>query len=282
MNFLPDIKTLIHEALREDLGSGDITTNILVDSQTQAVGELVAKQDGILCGIGISKEVFLTVDPSLDINISKNDGDTIKSGDLLSEIKGCASSILIAERVALNFLQHLSGIATNTSHYVYAINNLPAKIIDTRKTIPGLRELAKYAVQTGGGSNHRHGLSDGILIKDNHIESFKKQGMSISKAISLVKSKAPHTLKLEIEVKNIEEAIEAIEAGAEMILLDNMSPEDMKEVASINQGKALLEASGGITLETVSMVAKSGVDLISVGALTHSSKALDISLNFKI
>jgi len=281
MNFMPSIKTLITETLREDIGSGDITTKILINHDTQATGELISKEEGILCGIEICKEVFFTIDQSLVIINHKKDGEKIKLGDLLAEIKGSAASILMAERVALNFLQHLSGIATITSEYVNAIQGLPVKIVDTRKTIPGLRELAKYAVKTGGGNNHRYGLSDGILIKDNHIESFKIQGMSISEAIHLVKINAPHTLKLEIEVKNIEEAIEAFEAGAEMILLDNMTIEDMSKVVSMNNGRAILEASGRININSIHSIAKCGVDIISIGALTHSSKSLDISLNFK-
>jgi nicotinate-nucleotide pyrophosphorylase (carboxylating) len=207
------------------------------------------------------------------------DGSEVRSGDVVAEVHGSIASILKGERVALNFLQRLSGIATATSIYVSAVQGTKALVIDTRKTVPGLRELEKYAVRVGGGRNHRYNLADGILIKDNHIAALRAQKFSMQDIIRRARENSPHTLRVEVEVETVEEAREAMEANADAILLDNMSPEQMSQAVAIIQGRCLLEASGGVNLETVRAVAETGVDFISIGALTHSVSALDISLD---
>lgn len=269
---------LIERALAEDLGWGDITTEALVSSDQQGKASIIAKAKGIIAGTEIAKQVFLKVDPELKTDILIKDGTKIKPGDLIVTIEGKVASILKAERTALNFLQHLSGIASETAHYVKAIKGLPVQITDTRKTNPGLRVLEKYAVKAGGGKNHRMHLGDSILIKDNHLSTLSRQGLSIKEILDRARQKADPKLKIEIEVKTPQEAVEAAEAGADIIMLDNMSLNDMRQAVQLIKGKALIEASGGITLEKVRAVAETGVDFISVGALTHSVKALDISL----
>jgi nicotinate-nucleotide pyrophosphorylase (carboxylating) len=255
-----------------------VTTKSLIPKTQRDTAFLIAKGTGIIAGTGIAKQVFLRVDPELKININLQDGTEVKPGDVLAKIEGKTSSILKAERVALNFLQHLSGIASETTRYVKAVSSLPVYITDTRKTTPGFRTLEKYAVRVGGGRNHRIHLADGILIKDNHITVLRRLGLSISEIITKARRKASSGQKIEIEVKTTEEAVEAAEAGADIIMLDNMNLEDMRQAVRLVKGRALLEASGGITLENVRAVAETGVDRISIGALTHSPKALDISL----
>ena len=235
----------------------------------------------MLAGIEVSQAVFLRIDSSLDIRVVLPDGSALTPGTDLARIEGDAGSILRAERVALNFLQRMSGIASDTNQYVRAIEGSQARIVDTRKTAPGHRYLDKYAVRMGGGHNHRLNLADGILIKDNHIEALRSQEMGLQDVIRLALSKASHTIKVEVEVETVQEAGEAAAAGAHVILLDNMSPELMRQAVDIIDGRAAVEASGGISLETVRAVAASGVDLISVGGLTHSTKALDISLDLE-
>ena len=209
------------------------------------------------------------------------DGSEVSPGVVVAEVEGSIAGILKGERVALNFLQRLSGIATATSMYVKAAQGTKARIVDTRKTVPGIRQLEKYAVRMGGGHNHRYNLADGILIKDNHIAALRARGLGLVEIVSLARENSPHTLRVEIEVESIDEAREALEAGADVILLDNMSPEEMRQVVTLTEGRRLLEASGGINLETVRAVAETGVDLISVGALTHSVMAMDISLDLR-
>lgn len=278
MTNVKQTKHLIEQALAEDLGYGDITTEALISDDQTGKASIIAKAKGIIAGTEIAKQVFLKVDPKLKVDIRIQDGATIKPGDMIAIIEGKYTSILKAERVALNFLQRLSGIASETAYYVEAVKGLPVEITDTRKTTPGLRLLEKYAVKVGGGKNHRMHLGDGILIKDNHLAALHSQGLSIKDIINRARQKSPKKTKIEIEVKTIQEAIEAAEAKADIIMLDNMSLDDMHKAVQLINKRALIEASGGITLDKVRTVAEIGVDLISIGALTHSVRALDISL----
>lgn len=272
------IGQLIELALQEDLGYGDITTDSLIPESERGNASIIAKAEGIIAGTEVARQVFLRVDPELNVEIIIEDGTKVKPGDVIARVQGRISSILKAERLALNFLQHLSGIATETARYVKAVNGLPVSITDTRKTIPGLRLLEKYAVRVGGGKNHRMHLGDSVLIKDNHLMVLRRSGKSIKEIIAQARHKVPPGTKVEIEVKTPEEACEAAEAGADIIMLDNMSLESMRRSVQLIKGRTLVEASGGITLERVRAVAETGVDMISVGALTHSARALDISL----
>ncbi|MBM4446882.1 MAG: carboxylating nicotinate-nucleotide diphosphorylase [Chloroflexi bacterium] len=274
----PQAKLIIDQALAEDLSWGDVTTEALVPETQQGKASIIAKARGIIAGTDIARQVFLKVDPKLKINILIKDGTEVKPSDVIARIEGKTSNILKAERVALNFLQRLSGIASETARYVEAVKGLPVNITDTRKTTPGLRTLEKYAVQIGGGKNHRMHLGDGILIKDNHLAALRNQGLSIEEIIARARQNAPPKLKIEVEVKTQKEAVEAAAAGADVIMLDNMELEDMRQAVQLIKGRALIEASGGINLERVRAVAETGVDLISIGALTHSPKVLDISL----
>jgi len=269
---------LIDRALAEDLGWGDATTEALVSDDQQGKASIIAKAKGVIAGTEVAKQVFLKVAPELKVGILIKDGVNIKPGDIIAKIEGKVASILKAERVALNFLQHLSGIASETACYVEAVKGLPTQVADTRKTVPGLRVLEKHAVRAGGGKNHRMHLGDAILIKDNHLAVLRSQGLSIKEIVARARQKASPELKVEIEVKTPQEAVEAAEAGADIIMLDNMDIDDMRQAVHLIKGHALIEASGGITLDKVRAVAETGVDLISIGALTHSAKALDISL----
>lgn len=277
----PEVYNLIDAALSEDQAFNDPTTHALVPQGIQAVGMIRAKGNGMLAGIEICQAVFHRIDASLDAQVLLPDGSALTPGTDLARIEGDAGSILRAERVALNFLQRMSGIASDTNEYVKAIEGSQARIVDTRKTAPGHRYLDKYAVRMGGGYNHRLNLADGILIKDNHIEALRSQEMGLQDVIKLALSRASHTIKVEVEVESLEAAEEAAAAGAHIIMLDNMSPELMRQAMEIIDGRAVVEASGGISMETVRAVAASGVDLISVGGLTHSTKALDISLDLE-
>ena len=276
MQITKDIESLIDLAISEDYISGDPTTESLIKSSKSGSAIIVSDQEGILAGIDIALFVFSKISSSISTTALLSDGDTLKKGSQIATIKGPLSSILTAERTALNFLQLTSGVATETSKYVTAINGTKAKIVDTRKTIPGFRRLQKYAVRVGGGKNHRHNLSDGILIKDNHIYAFND---SISNTIKTAKNNSPHTLKIEIEVENLDQVIEALDAKAEIIMLDNMSIDMMSEAVKLCKNKAITEASGGVTLSTVKGIAETGVDIISIGAITHSAPNLDISLD---
>ncbi|MBM3167133.1 MAG: carboxylating nicotinate-nucleotide diphosphorylase [Chloroflexi bacterium] len=275
-------KELLERALAEDLGQGDVTTETLVSNDQQGKAILLAKSKGVIAGTEVAREAFLKVDPELKVDILIVDGTPVVRGDIIATIEGRAASILKAERVALNFLQHLSGIASETACYVEAVKGLRIRITDTRKTLPGLRTLQKYAVWIGGGKNHRMHLGAGFLIKDNHLVALRRQGLSMKEIIAKARQKAADKLTVEIEVKNLQEAAEAAEAGADIIMLDNMSLEDMHQAVKLIGGRALVEASGGITLERVRAIAETGVNLISVGALTHSVRALDISLELEI
>jgi nicotinate-nucleotide pyrophosphorylase (carboxylating) len=271
-------KRMVGEALAEDLGSGDVTTEALVPSELEGKAFILVKRDGVLAGIDVAKEVFRQVDPSLYFKALVKDGAKVRKGDVVATVEGKVAIILRAERTALNFLQHLSGIATETARYVDAVSGTKTIITDTRKTIPGLRLLEKYAVRAGGGRNHRLNLGDGVLIKDNHLAALRISGEGLGEAVKQARERAPRAMKVEVEVESVKQAREALSAGADIIMLDNMNVKDMLRVVGLVQGRALLEASGGITLDNVRSVAEAGVDLISVGALTHSAKALDISL----
>ena len=268
------VDTIIKNTLNEDLVTHDMTSEWLFDDTDYSKAHLIAKEDGILSGMNVFKRTFECVDAQTLVEDMVKDGSPIKKGEIIAIIEGRTKSLLFAERTALNFLQRMSGIATETAKYASVVEDLPVKIVDTRKTAPGLRILDKQAVRDGGGSNHRFNLSDGILIKDNHI----KAAGGIAYAIDKCKRHAPHTLKIEVEVESIIGMIEAIEAGADIIMLDNMTTDAMAEAVLINAGRAILEASGNMTLARLREVAETGVDIISIGALTHSVKALDISL----
>jgi nicotinate-nucleotide pyrophosphorylase (carboxylating) len=276
------VEQAVESAIAEDMGRGDVTTWALITENEAGKAYLVAKGEGILAGMSVAVAVFHKVDPALNVEVMIDDGIRVLPGDRLACIEGKVASILGAERVALNFLQRMSGIATGTANYVEAVSGTKAVITDTRKTTPGLRMLEKYAVRAGGGQNHRHNLGDGILIKDNHLAALRSRGEGIGEAVKKARRNAPRNMKVEVEVESVEQAEEALSAGADIIMLDNMSLEAMKRVVELAQGRALIEASGGITLENVRNVAETGVDLISIGALTHSAKALDISLELEM
>lgn len=271
------IRRIIRRALEEDAGSGDVTTSGILSGEESGIAYALAKADMVVAGIDVFKEVFLCSDPDIRFNQSTVDGQEAFPGDVLVEISGNLANILTAERVALNLLQRMCGIATLTRKFADAVQGTGARILDTRKTAPGLRILDKYAVRIGGGFNHRIGLYDGILIKDNHIEA----AGGITRAVEMVRKSAPFTLKIEVETKNIEEVKEALAAGCDIIMLDNMAPEEMKKAVEAIRGRALVEASGNVSLGTVKEIAACGVDYISVGALTHSVTAADISLLMK-
>ena len=271
------LNDLIEKALKEDVGTGDITTLSTIPADKTITGRFIAKETGVLCGVDVVRAVFAFVDPSITLEFANKDGDKIVKGDVIATVSGLARSILTGERLALNLLQHMSGVATRTFEAVEKVKGTHARIADTRKTTPGLRVLEKYAVKCGGGSNHRFNLADGVLIKDNHIEA----AGGITAAVEMARRNIPHTLKIEVEIETFEQLEEALAAGADIIMLDNMSNEEMKKAVEIVAGRAITEASGNMGEKDLRAVAETGVDLISIGALTHSVKALDISLKFK-
>lgn len=271
-----EIQRIIRTALEEDIGLGDVTTEATVPATTMARAELVAKENFVLAGIDVARQVFHMVDASIDFEMLHQDRATIRQGQVLAWLRGPARGLLMGERVALNLLQRMCAIATLTSHYVAAVAETHATIVDTRKTVPGLRMLDKYAVCAGGGRNHRIGLFDGVLIKENHIAA----SGGIEAAINRARLTLPHTLKIEIETRNLDEVKQALAARVDIIMLDNMTLHEMREALDLIDGRALVEASGGVNLETVAEIAATGVDIISVGALTHSVKAADISMLF--
>jgi nicotinate-nucleotide pyrophosphorylase (carboxylating) len=272
---------LIDLALREDLSLGDITSEATVPANRQATATMLAKQDGVISGMETARAVFTRVDPSIRFEALVADGDRVSHGAKLAVITGNARSILSAERTALNLIQRLSGVATITAGYVAQVAGTGASVIDTRKTAPGMRYLEKAAVRHGGGANHRYNLGDAVLIKDNHLAAIGGQH-PIRDAVLAAKQRAPHTSKVEVEVVDLAGVQEALDAGADIIMLDNMSLDEMRDAVKLVDHRALIEASGGITLETLADVAATGVDLISAGALTHSAPSLDISLDFQI
>ena len=280
-DFMPQIEELIEKSLDEDMPGGDITTDSLIKPHKKGKASFIAKSNGILAGIEIARLVFLKVDPFLKFSVFLQDGRPIKPGDVLATVQGNVASILKAERTSLNFLQHLSGIATSTAQYVEAVKGLPVKILDTRKTVPGFRVLEKYAVSMGGGQNHRLNLSDMVLIKDNHIAILRQQGFSIKDIVNQARAGVSRNIRIEIETTNPQDALEAARAGADIVMLDNMDLDSMREAVKLVNHQAILEASGGVNLNTVRAIAGTGVDWISVGAVTHSAKALDISLELE-
>ena len=273
-----ETQRLIDLALDEDQVYNDLTTDSLIDPKVVGTARFISKQAGVLSGIYVASEVFRRIDHSIKLEIHIDDGNEVQPGSILAEVFGKAGTILRGERTALNFLQHMSGISTETSKYVNAIKDYKALVLDTRKTIPGFRMLDKYAVKMGGGENHRLNLADGILIKDNHIAILKDSNMNLSDIVSISRQNTITPNKTEIEVTNLSQLEDALLGNPDIILLDNMSIEDMRKSVKRVNGKLLLEASGNVTLENIASIAETGVDLISVGALTHSSKALDISL----
>jgi len=272
------LRDVVDRALDEDQAQGDATSNAVIPQQAAGQAAMMAKAEGILAGVEVAACVFQQVGPGVKADVLLQDGNDLRAGDRILQVAGGVRDILRAERVALNFVQRLSGIATMTGRFVKAVDGLGVRIVDTRKTAPGLRSLEKYAVRVGGGGNHRLNLGDGVLVKDNHISWLRSQGLSLGQVVRLARQNAPFTLRIEVEVSSVQEAEEAVSAGADVIMLDNMGLDEMRLAVLRLKGKALLEASGGIDLETVRQVAEVGVDMISLGAITHSAPALDISL----
>ncbi len=265
---------IIERALREDINYVDAATDYLLDDDDVSTARFVAKASGILCGIDIAVRVFEMLDKDVKVQINIRDGGKVEKGDVIAVVTGKTKAILKAERTSLNILQHMSGIATETAKYAECCKGTRAHVTETRKTLPGLRAIEKYAVTVGGGKNHRYNLSDGAMLKDNHIDAYG----SITKAVEALRSRMGHMIKIEVEVRNEEELREALSCNADVIMLDNMTCEQMKKCVEIADGKAVLEASGNVTLDNMAEVAATGVDIVSVGALTHSVKAFDISL----
>jgi len=272
-----EIERIVRTALEEDIGLGDITTEATVEQGVTARAQLVAKEDFVLAGLDVAARVFAALDPAVAFEKLKEDGERVARGEVLAWIRGEARVLLQGERVALNLLQRMCGIATLTSRFVDAVKGTSAVIVDTRKTVPGLRVLDKFAVRMGGGRNHRTSLYDGVLIKENHIAA----AGGIAEAVARARRRISHVLKVEVETRNLDEVREALEAGAEAILLDNMDNAQLREAVALIAGRAVAEASGGVSLETVRDIAETGVDVISVGALTHSCRAADISMLFQ-
>ena len=271
------ITDTIMNALKEDMPLGDITTDNIIGEDSVTRATFLAKQDAVIAGLIVAKQVFSILDKDVEFTTFIKDGDTVKKGDIIAEVKGSTRALLKGERTALNFMQRLSAIATMTNKYVRLVEGTGVKVTDTRKTTPGLRLLEKYAVGCGGGSNHRFSLSDGVLIKDNHIAA----AGGIKNAVEAVKKSIPHTVKIEVETESLEEVQEALDCGVDIIMLDNMTNEQMAEAVKLINKRALAEASGNVSEETISDIAKTGVDIISVGKLTHSANSVDISMNIE-
>lgn len=272
------VDDIIKSALKEDVNYIDTTTGLLLDEDKQTEAYFIAKADGVLCGIDVAKRVFELLDDKINFTAHFKDGDSIKKGDIIAEMTGSAVTLLTGERTALNLIQHMSGIATATNQLVRLCDGTNAAVTDTRKTLPGLRALQKYAVVCGGGKNHRFNLSDGAMLKDNHIDA----GGGITATVAKLRQKLGHMVKIEVETRNLDEVREAVASGCEVIMLDNMDCDTMKQAVNIVDGKALCEASGNVTAERIRAIAETGVDIISVGALTHSVEAFDISMRIKL
>ncbi|MBN1161491.1 MAG: carboxylating nicotinate-nucleotide diphosphorylase [Dehalococcoidales bacterium] len=275
------VEAIIEIALEEDAGQGDVTSEALIPTDLTGKATILVKEKGVLAGIDIARRVFQYIDPTLQVETPIKDGTRVKPGDIVATIDGSVISILEAERTALNFLQRLSGIASLTAEYVDRVKGTEARIYDTRKTTPGIRLLEKYAVRMGGGQNHRMHLAEAVLIKDNHIAAMRATGLSLTEIIAKARKNAPEGTTVEVEVTSVNEAEEAMKAGADIIMLDNMSAAEMKKAVEKGAGRVKFEASGNITLKNVRQAAMTGVDMISIGALTHSYKALDISLEME-
>jgi len=275
------VERLVRAALEEDGAFNDITTLATIPPEQQGRGVFLSKDHGVIAGLPVCEAAFAAVDAATEFRPLVREGSRVERGLVIAEVEGSLASILSAERVALNFLQRLSGTATLTRNLVDAVGGLETRVVDTRKTTPGLRYLERYAVRAGGGHNHRYNLSDGVLIKDNHIAAGRSRGLGLGDVVRAARAAAPHTQRIEVEVTTLDEALEAVEAGADIVLLDNMTPAQMGEAVKMIGGRALAEASGGVTLANIRSVAESGVDIVSSGALTHSAKALDISLDIE-
>lgn len=268
------IDDIVKTALLEDINYVDVTTDYLVNDDAISTAKYVSKDEGVLCGIEVALRVFDLLDNNMSSNVYIHDGEQVKKGDIIAEITGSTRALLKGERTALNLIQHMSGIATATNKCVKLVEGTKASIADTRKTLPGLRVLQKYAVTVGGGRNHRYNLSDCAMLKDTHLDAYG----SMTNAVNALREKIGHTVKIEVEVANLQQLQEALSLGVEVIMLDNMSNEDMAKAVEITAGRAKLEASGNVTAETIRGIAETGVDIISLGALTHSVKAFDISM----
>jgi nicotinate-nucleotide pyrophosphorylase (carboxylating) len=275
------LREIARRALDEDLGAGDVTTQLLVPAHVRVNARMVARRAGVVCGLPLARAVFLVIDPRLEVQLDVADGQLVDAGDALLTVRGPARGVLSAERVALNFVGRLSGIASLTRRYVEAVAGTDARVVDTRKTTPGLRALEKYAVRCGGGHNHRFGLSDGFMLKDNHRAALAAAGHDLVAAVQAARERLGHGVAMTIEVDEVDQIGDALEAGADVILLDNMTPDQLDLAVREIDGEALTEASGGMTLESVRAAAETGVDLISVGALTHSAPALDVALDLE-
>jgi len=275
---MQSVQELIEVALKEDIGSGDITTESLVDPDQCGSGRIIAKEDLVLAGIEIAKQVFTTLDPDITFHHDTKDGQKLKKGDVILGVEGKLSCLLTGERTALNFLQHLSGIASCVRTYMDELKYPQVHLVDTRKTLPGFRVLEKYAVRVGGGQNHRMGLYDGVLIKDNHLAVCS----SMQAAVEKIRNRISHLIKIEVEVSNLSEVKAALAAKVDVIMLDNMDVDQIKEAVSFIDGKAIVEVSGNITENNLNLMASTGVDIISIGALTHSARSVDISMDIEI
>lgn len=272
------IDKIVLNALEEDMPYGDVTTDNLIPEEDVTEAKFIAKADGVIAGMPVAARVFELIDSRISIKILKNDGDKVSKGDIIAILNGPTAGILKGERTALNLMQRLSGIATRTNVFTELVKDYKVSVADTRKTTPGLRYLEKYAVRCGGGRNHRYSLSDAVMLKDNHIAA----GGGIIPAVAKVRANIPHTVKIEVEVEDMEMVRQAVESGADIIMLDNMNEAAMAEAVKYIDGRALVEASGDVTEERIRAIAETGVDIISIGRITHSVKALDISLRFKI
>ena len=271
------VDDLIKAAIKEDIHYLDTTTDLMIPEESRSTARLMAKAEGVVCGLEVALRVFQLLDDSFTYQVRLPEGSEVKPGDIIAELEGRTRFLLKGERTALNLLQHMSGVATATRRAVKLVEGTPASITDTRKTLPGLRALQKYAVTVGGGKNHRFNLSDGAMLKDNHIDA----AGGIPQAVAAIRDRLGHMVKLEVETRNLEEVRQALEAGADVIMMDNMDCAAMAEAVRLVDGRALLEASGGITDDTLRAVAETGVDIISIGALTHSVKAMDISMKIR-
>ncbi len=276
------IEEVVQRALNEDAPWGDVTSEHLIPVNATATAELAAREAGVFSGADVFAAAFLLTDPTLDVQLFLEDGDTFVAGQELGVVTGSARAVLTAERIGLNFVQRMSGIATLTAKYVEAVAGTNARIVDTRKTTPGLRAFERHAVVSGGGRNHRFSLSDAVMAKDNHLAILTAGGKDLTTELRRVKNELPHTMKLEVEVDRLDQIAPVLAAGVDIIMLDNFNLDDLRAGVALIAGKAVVEASGGVNLETVAAIAATGVDVISVGALTHSARALDLGLDVKI
>ena len=276
------IEEVVQRALNEDAPWGDVTSEHLIPATATATAELAAREAGVFSGADVFAAAFLLTDPSLDVQLFLEDGDSFVAGQELGVVTGSARSVLTAERIGLNFVQRMSGIATLTAMYVEAVAGTKARIVDTRKTTPGLRAFERHAVVSGGGRNHRFSLSDAVMAKDNHLAILTAGGKDLTSELRRVKNELPHTMKLEVEVDRLDQIPPVLAAGVDIIMLDNFNLDDLRAGVALIDGKAIVEASGGVNLDTVTAIAATGVDVISVGALTHSARALDLGLDVQI